>query len=102
MSPVELKLTVADATPAVLTLTLPQPLTAQTVQALERVLAGTLGRLRPDLGRAAVLESADSADAAARTASRQTAGEIEYTSWLPEAAALEYASWMAQLLTARR
>jgi len=100
MSPAELKLTVADATPAVLTL--PQPVNAQTVQALERALAGTLGMLRRDLGRAAVLESADSADAAARTASRQTAGEIEYASWLPDAAALEYASWMAQLLTARR
>lgn len=100
MSPVELKLVVAGAMPAVLTL--PHPLTVQTLQALERALSGTLGMLRRDLGRASARQSADSTDAAASAASRQSAGEIGHAKWLPDAGALEYASWTAHLLTARR
>lgn len=98
MSLAEIKLSVTDATPAVLTL--PQPLTAQTVQALERALVGTLGMLHRDLDRACALEAAPSSEATTRTASRQTAGQMEYASWLPDGAALEYASWTAHRLTA--
>ncbi len=60
----QLPVAVPGDEPAVLTL--PQPLTAETLTRLEQAIAGTLGMLRRDLcGRAG------------------DAGAIEYASWLP-------------------
>lgn len=95
MNPQQLELPVPDATPAILTL--PQPLIARVIQALEGALASHLAMLRRDLYGAA--ETAGQAGTADVT---QGAGELEYRSWMPDAGALEYASWTAHLLTSRR
>ncbi|MFZ4651975.1 MAG: hypothetical protein ACOYLV_14785 [Rubrivivax sp.] len=95
MTPHQFELPVADATPAILTL--PQPLTARTLQALETALVANLAMLRRDL--CGVNEAAGRADDADVT---ETAGELEYRSWMPDAGALEYASWTAHLPTSRR
>jgi hypothetical protein len=95
MTPHHLKLPLANATPALLTL--PHPLTARALQALEQALVANLGMLRRDLC---------SADQAAHPADEPSlhadAGDLEYRSWMPDAGALEYASWAAQLQTTRR
>ena len=95
MTPHQFELPVADATSAILTL--PQPLTARTLHALETALVANLAMLRRDL--CGVDEAADRAGKADVT---ETAGELEYRSWMPDRGALEYASWTAHLLTARR
>jgi len=64
MNVLQLTLAVPGDDPAVLTL--PQPLTTETLARLEQEIAGALGKLRSDLcGRA------------------YDAGAIEYASWLP-------------------
>ena len=86
---------VPDATPAILTL--PHPLTARALQALEKALVANLGMLRRDL-----CEGAEVSNRTREAHIRENAGELEYRSWMPDAGALEYASWTAQLLTGRR
>ena len=95
MTPQQLKLSVPDATPAILTL--PYPLTAQALQALEQALVANLGVLRRDL-----CGTDEPSDRAGNTSVSADAGELEYRSWMPDAGALEYASWTAQLLSSRR
>ena len=95
MTPHQFELSVADATPAILTL--PQPLTARTLHTLETVLVANLAMLRRDL--CGVNEAADRTAKADVT---ETAGELEYRSWMPDRGALEYASWTAHLSTSRR
>lgn len=64
MNALQLTVAVPGDDPAVLTL--PQPLTPETLTRLEQAIAATLGMLRRDLcGRAS------------------DAGAIEYASWLP-------------------
>ncbi len=94
MTSFQFTLPMPGAAPAVLTL--PQPLTRQALLDLEQAVSSTLGMLRRDLR-----DSSDG-EAAAQMASRQTAGEIEYQSWMIDPGAIEYASWMAQLHTARQ
>ncbi len=97
MTPHQLNLSVSapDATPAILTL--PQPLTARALPALEKAIVANLGMLRRDL-----CSADNAADQAVDPALGQDAGELEYRSWMPDAGALEYASWTAQLLISRR
>ena len=64
MTSLHLTVAIPDEGPAILTL--PQPLTAETLRRLEQEIASTLGMLRRDLcGGTAV------------------AGAIEYASWMP-------------------
>ena len=77
-------------------LTLPQPLTAQSLLELEHAVAGTLAMLSRDLtgaGDGAPPEPA---------ASRLDAAEIEYASWMPDPGAIEVASWAAVMQAAVR
>ena len=94
MTSFQFTLPMPGAAPAVLTL--PQPLTRQALLELEQAVTSTLGMLRRDL------RDGSDAEAAGQVARRQTAGEIEYLSWMLDPGAIEYASWMAQLHTARQ
>ncbi len=64
MNAIQLTVAVPGGDPAVLSL--PQPLTAETLPQLEQAMAGTLGMLRRDLCDRA-----------------SDAGAIEYASWMP-------------------
>lgn len=64
MTSLHLTVAVPDEGPAVVTL--PQPLTVETLGRLEQAIAGTLGMLRRDLCGGA-----------------GDAGAIEYASWMP-------------------
>lgn len=94
MTSIQFTLPTPGAAPALLTL--PQPLTRQALGALEQAVTSTLGMLRRDL------RDGSDAEAALHTARRQSAGEIEYLSWVLDPGAIEYASWMAQLRTPRQ
>lgn len=94
MTSFQFNLPMPGAAPAVLTL--PRSLTRQALLELEQAVTSALGMLRRDLR-----DSSD-AEAAAQMACPQTAGEIEYLSWMLDPGAIEYASWMAQLHTARQ
>lgn len=61
-----LQLTLAVPGEDLAVLTLPQPLTAETLTRLEQAIAGTLGMLRRDL-----------------RSGTGDAGAVEYASWLP-------------------
>jgi hypothetical protein len=95
MTPQQLELPVADATPAILTL--PQPLTERAMQALEQALVASLAMLRRDLSGVD-----EPSDETGKACVNEAAGELEYRSWMHDAGALEYASWTAQLLISRR
>ncbi len=72
-------------------LTLPQPLTVQSLLELEHAVAGTLAMLGRDLA------GADDGTAREPAASRGDAAEIEYASWMPDPGAIEVASWAANM-----
>jgi len=77
-------------------LTLPQPLTAQALLALERAVVGTLAMLGRDPFDAGV------GTVHAHAGCRPDAAEIEYASWMPDPGAIEVASWAAHLRTCVR
>jgi len=85
MTSLQLTLPVSGSVPALLTL--PQPLTPQSVLELEHAVAGTLGMLRRDLLGVSTAHGVPKADPA----------EIEYASWLPDRGAIEVASWAANM-----
>ncbi len=89
MTTLQLTLPVSGGLPALLTL--PQPLTPQSVLELEQAVAGTLGLLRRDL------IGVSAAPASVHSLPTPDAGEIEYASWMPDRGAIEVASWAAHL-----
>jgi len=72
-------------------LTWPQPLTPQSLLAIEQSVTGTLGILRRDLLNAGV----KSPSAPALT--HHDAAEIEYASWMPDRGTVEFDSWAGHL-----
>jgi hypothetical protein len=77
-------------------LTLPQPLTAQTLLELEHEVIGTLAMLGRELFGAGV------ATIPGHAVSRPDAAAIEYASWMPDPGAIELASWAAHMRTSVR
>lgn len=94
MTCMQLNLPLPSAGPALLTL--PQPLTAQSLLELERAVAGTLGMLRRDLLSVGLGVAPEPA------VRRPDAAEIEYASWMADPGAIEVASWAAHMRTSRR
>jgi hypothetical protein len=94
MTCLQITLPVPGTSPAVLTL--PQPLTPQSLLELEHTVAGSLDMLRRDLFGAVVGTIPEHA------VSRPDAAEIEYASWMPDPGAIEVASWAAHMRTAVR
>ena len=94
MTSVQLTLSVSGTAPALLTL--PQPLTPQTLLELEQAVSSTLGMLRRDL------IGAGSEAAPGPAAGRPEAAEIEYASWMPDRGATEVASWAKHLRSCLR
>lgn len=89
MTSLILTLPASGTAPALLTL--PQPLTAQTLRDLGHAVADTLALLGRDL-----LANSPGL-ASSQTLSRAEAAEIEYASWMPDRGALEFDSWAAHL-----
>lgn len=92
MTCLQITLPVPGNGPAVLTL--PQPLTAQALLALEHAVAGSLDLLRRDLFGAGL--------GTASAMRRPDAAELEYASWMPDPGAIEVASWGAHMRTGIR
>jgi hypothetical protein len=72
-------------------LSLPQPLTPQSLLEIEKTVAGTLGILRRDLLSAGVASSP------AQVLPQVDAAEIEYASWMPDRGTIEFDSWAVHL-----
>lgn len=94
MTCLKLTLPASGTVPALLTL--PQPLTPQTLLELEHAVIGTLAMLGRDLFGAGVEMAPEPA------ASRPDDAAIEYASWMLDPGAIEVASWAVHMRTSVR